>query len=248
MLHCRGCGRVYYVTATDVAEANDLRCECGLPVRHVTPKHDADHEQPAAVEYEVAGEPSHDAAPALAAVAPEQPAKVLPYLPVDEGVVDARLYFPDRTVDLYAPVVLLAIGAAVGLWELTYLYGDVREAARFGTAYLIVKLLMLLVCIPLLTRFAGLAFGTLPSATLKLTAIAILPEAVGLGVMLLGGGCMGALLAMPISFCVSWAMFARLFDLDFMESRLCAAVYWAVGLVFGLGWLGLINWLIAIWY
>lgn len=247
MLHCRGCGRVYYVTAAEVAAANDLRCECGLPVRHVTPGRDGRaaiaNASDDASEYEVAGEPSGQVA-----VAPEQHAKVLPYLPVDEGVVDARLYFPDRTIDLYAPVVLLGLGAAIGLWELTYLYDDVWEAARFGTAYLIVKLLMLLVCIPLLTRFAGLAFGTLPSATLKLTAIAILPEAVGLGVMLLSGGCMGALLAMPISFCVSWAMFARLFDLDFMESRLCAAVYWAVGLVFGLGWLGLINWLIAIWY
>ena len=83
-------------------------------------------------EYEVAGDPSDDARPALAAVVPGQPAQVLPYLPVDEGVVDARLYFPDKVVDLYAPVVLLGLGAAVGLWELAYLYGDVREAARFA--------------------------------------------------------------------------------------------------------------------
>jgi hypothetical protein len=269
MLHCRGCGRVYYASASDVASAGDLRCECGLPLRHVVPGRD-DHaggpepldllpQEPFAPadpappepgpdefgEYDVAGDATPEARPVLAALAPERAGPVIPYRAVAQEVVDPDLYFPHKPTDLYAPVLLLMLGAGIGLAELIHLYGDVWRAASFGTAYLIVKLLMLFMCVPLLTRIFGMSFGTLPSAALKLTAIAILPETVGVGIILLSGGCMGVLIALPVSFIVSWAMFAKLFDLDIFESRLCAAVYWGVGLAFGFGWGALFVWLVS---
>ena len=159
---------------------------------------------------------------------------VLPYRRVERTAVPASaLYFPSKPRDLYLPAGLLAAGMALGFGELVHIEGNAVRAARIGTVYFVMQAGFLLIAIPVLTRMVGVALGTLPQAALKLCAIATLPAAVGVGIGLLVGGCTGAVLSIPLSFCASWALFAVLFEMDLTESRLCAGVYYAVGAVVG---------------
>jgi hypothetical protein len=172
---------------------------------------------------------------------------VLAYRAVPQAAVAAHdLYFPNRLRDLYAPAALLVLGLGAGLGELYYLFGyRLDRAFGFGAAYAVVKLVMLAVCIPLITWVAGVAFGTLPQAVLKPCAIAILPEAIGVGLMLLLGPCVGFPLGVVAGFFAAWAMFALLFEFEGTEARFAAAAYWGVGLVFAVGWVTLLNWLLG---
>ena len=200
-----------------------------------------------APEYDLAADPPvvhavHPAAPAPAGGAP-----VLAYRAVPRDAVAANdLYFPNRLRDLYAPAGLLVLGLGAGMGELYYLF-DYRLDRAFGfvAAYALVKLVMLAVWIPLITWVAGVAFGTLPQAVVKLCAIAILPEAIGVGMMLLLGPCLGFPLGVAAGFFAAWAMFALLFEFEATEARFAAALYWAVGLFFAVGWVTLLNWLLG---
>ena len=165
--------------------------------------------------------------------------RVLPYERAERAAAPSSdLYFPSRFRDLYLPAGLLAVGMGLGFAELVHLEGDAVRAAKAATVFFVMQAVFLLIALPLLTRVVGVAFGTLPQAVLKLCAIAILPAAAGVGVGLLAGGCLGVVLVIPVSFAACWVMFAVLFELDLTESRLCAAVYWAVGAVIAaaIGW------------
>lgn len=185
------------------------------------------------------------AAPASAGALPGAP--LIPYRTAPRDFVPVEdLYFPSRPRDLYVPAALLVLGLIGGLAELTYLFNnDVADAIAFGAAYSFVKLLMLGVCIPIMTGIVGVAFGTLPQAVLKLCAIAILPEAVGIGIMILLDSCLGPPLGIALGFFACWAMFALLFEFEPNEARFAAAIYWAIGLIFGVGWLAVLNWLLG---
>jgi hypothetical protein len=201
-----------------------------------------------APEYDLADDPARPApvVPALP-VATAADAPVLPYRTTPRNLIRGDdLYFPNKLRDLYVPVCLLLLGLAGGMGELIYLFdNEVAEAIGFGAAYTLVKLLMLLVCIPLITKIAGVAFGTLPQAVLKLCAIAILPEAIGVGIILLVGPCLGPPLGIALGFFACWAMFGILFEFEPNEARFSAAIYWAIGLIFGVGWIAVLNWLLG---
>jgi hypothetical protein len=204
-------------------------------------------------EYELAGEPA-GGAPAAAAdpgtdAAGAPPARVLAYrAPALHEVVAAEdLYFPSRVRDLYAPAVLLLLGVALGAFGL-FDRLDTDTVVRTlvsGSAYIVVKLLMLAVCIPLITRVAGVAFGPTPQAVLKLCAIAILPETIALLIVNYGGWCVGTMLGLPAGLALCWTMFSLLFEFDVVEAGFCAVIYWGVGLVFGAGWLTLLLWMLS---
>lgn len=194
-------------------------------------------------DYEVADDPPP------AAPAPAVPASVLPYrAPKREAVVSADLYFPSNVRDVYVPCALLLAGMGLGIAELHDARHGLRQAIAFGTAYSAVKIAMMLVCIPLVTRVAGVSFGTLPQGALKLATIAILPDALALGVILLVSICTGMILAPIVGFVACWVLFGQLFELDFTESRFCAAVYCAIDIVFGVFWFALLDWMLdRIW-
>jgi hypothetical protein len=169
----------------------------------------------------------------------DTPRRVLPYQRADRAAAPSTdFYFPSKPRDLYLPAGLLAAGMGLGFAELVHLEGDAVRAAKAATVFFVMQAVFLLIAMPLLTRVVGVAFGTLPQAVLKLCAIAVLPAAGGVGVGLLAGGCLGVVLVIPVSFVACWMMFMVLFELDLTESRLCAAVYWAVGAAIGtaIGW------------
>ena len=183
-------------------------------------------------EYELAGE-NAPADPASRVAASPARAPVLPYRRPDPAAAPLRLYFPSKPRGLFLPAALLATGMGLGFAELVHLERDAGAAARTGTIYFVMQAVFLLVAMPVLTRMAGVAFGTLPQAALKLCAIATLPTALGVGVGLLMGSCTGAILALPMGFAACWVLFAVLFELDFNESRLCASIYCAIGALVG---------------
>ena len=109
------------------------------------------------------------------------------------------------------------------------------DAVRRGSAYSVTKLLILLACIPLATRVAGVTLGTLPQATLKLSVVALLPDALALlAISMLG--CTGMVLAPVIGFVACWLLFGVLFETGFSESGFCSAVYWGAGTLYSRMW------------
>lgn len=158
---------------------------------------------------------------------------------------ETDLYFPDRSLDLYVPVALLTVALLLGGGLLLYLRIAPKQVAVLVCSYLLVKLLILAVTIPLLAKVAGIAFGSLPSAVLKLMAIALLPESLLLGALVLLGPCLGVLIGLPIAFMATSLLFQKLFDMDTVEGRLSVAVMWAVALVFGLVWWKILGWLMT---
>lgn len=204
---------------------------------------------PDAPEYDLAGDdpvPPRHPLPTPGPV-PAAPLPVVGYRAARrEAPTAEQVYFPSKWRDLYAPAALLALALALGFGGLLYLSDD--SAARdvvFGSAYAAVKLLMLGVAIPLLTRVAGVSFGTLPQAVLKLSAIALLPEALALLTIIAAGWCFGLVLGPVVALLATWAMFALLFEFEVTESAFCAAVYWGVGFVFAVGWMTLLYWMLA---
>ena len=193
-------------------------------------------------EYELTGEgpgllPGDDAASRRRGSASGAEASATPVIPYRRSEPAAApladLYFPSRGRDLYLPAVLLAAGMALGFGELVHVEGNAVRAARTATVFFVAQALFLLIAIPLLTRYVSVAFGTLPQAALKFCAIAIVPAALGLGAWIVLNGCSAPIAALVVSFSACWAMFAVLFELDFNESRLCAAVYWVIALAIG---------------
>ena len=200
-------------------------------------------------EYDHAGDPPTPAHahPLPAGVVRAAPLPVVAYQPARRGQPPPDVYFPSKVRDLYLPAAILLLGIGAGLAGLIYLFDNhVYGAFAFGSAYAVVKLLMLFVCIPLLTRVAGVSFGTLPPAVLKLCAIAILPEAAALLLLIAAGPCLGIVIGVPLALIGTAVLFALLFELETSEAAFCAAVYWGIGLAFGVGWLTILHFLLGL--
>ena len=175
---------------------------------------------------------------------PASAAKVLPYrrsAAADRGATGFDLYFPSRLRDLVIPAVLLLVSAILAGAESIHLVADPAAAVAVLVAYFVVKVVMMMVCIPIIARVAGVSFGSLPSAVLKFGSIALLPDALGVGVMILMPGCYTVILAIAVAFIACWTLFAVLFQLDLTESRFAAAVYFGIGIAFSFLWFGLFS-------
>jgi hypothetical protein len=146
--------------------------------------------------------------------------------------------------DLYAPVLLLGLALALLVGQAIHLNISMKGAATLFASYLVVKTLILLIAIPLLVWTIQLALGTVPSAVLKLAAIATLPEAVFLLLVVVFGPCFGTVVALPVCLALSVMLFGRLFELEMHESVLCVVVTWGLGIGLNLLWSWVMFWLL----
>ena len=177
--------------------------------------------------------------------APEQvpPRRVLNYRGTTGGSSLAPdVYFPDKPRDLYWPIGILAAGLAIACGVLMSLRASPRDMLILVCSYVIFRILVLVLLIPLLTHAGGMAFGLLAPAVLKLTAISVVPESVVLVSVRWWGPCYGLMSGPMVGFVLASVLFTTLFEMDFSEAKLCVALTWGLSLCFYFVW-----WWIAVW-
>src|SRR5688572_9999513 len=138
----------------------------------------------------------------------------------------------DPRRDLHVPVALLAIGFAIAVVDFGYTMrpGAAVAAAVLVTGFkLLFGMVMMLAAALLAARFAGINFGPVGPALLKLAGLCLAPSALGdLVTSLLGGDMAVAQLGWIVRIVLYWVLVSYLFRLDGAQT---AAVVAAVTIV-----------------
>jgi hypothetical protein len=229
---CDGCGKSYR-WKPELA-GRRVKCACG----HVMPcpADDGDDEGL----YDVADEPTKSAVATRvqsAVAAPVIAAPTLAYRAPKEDTGGVDLYFPNKVIDLYAPLCIIAgstvievivalIRARGGTRSVPFALGAVGAEMIFGTA-------VMLAGIFLAAKFRGISFGAFWTAVLKLAAISVGPSAaMALTAPILGiiPG-FGGLLNWVLGFILYFALIGTFFDLDQSDTWYCVMVIFLVKVV-----------------
>jgi len=129
----------------------------------------------------------------------------------------------ERLTGFTIPIILIAVGFAMAILKGLFLYdptstgGTLPAIGRvlFTLASIIVSVPAMLIGIMIAARLLDLTFGTLGTALLKLTAIAIAPGVIwDIVSFCLGGGLFGAFFGMIASGIAYWILIVKLFDMD----------------------------------
>jgi hypothetical protein len=173
------------------------------------------------------------AQPAPIAIPMASPAPLVYRAPKeDPGIVDT--YFPNRTMDLHAPLALIG-GSVVIQLAATYLYARWwipvplhLAMARIG-AEMIVGTIIMLIGVLVAAKFRGISFGPFWTALLKLAAISLSPNAaMMLLIMPLAFVPLGGLIIWGVGFSLYFALLGAFFDLDQEDTWYCVIVIFIV--------------------
>jgi hypothetical protein len=131
---------------------------------------------------------------------------------------------PDPRRDTYVPLVLIGIGLAVAGVDFGYTMrpGAAVAAAVLVTGFkLIVGMVLMLGSALLAARFAGINFGPIGPALLKLAGLCLAPSALGdLYTSLVGGDMAVSQIGWVVRFVLTWALVSYLFRLDGMHTAI----------------------------
>jgi len=199
--------------------------------------------------YDLAPQGPPDAATGTAkpADAPAPAAPPLAYLPVarrardDYDVTEGSAFR-----NLYFPIALALVGCAAVIGRMVYFRMFRTTAPELATAWrwtgfmLAWNVGVMLLGVFLVAKLTGIAFGPLSTATIKLAAIAVGPQALTLLVEVVsGGGAMGVGFGWLAGIAFALWLFMYLFDLDPQEAVIC------VGVTTVLRWLSYVVYWIA---
>ena len=140
---------------------------------------------------------------------------------------------PDPRRDVYVPVALLLVGVLLIVADFAYGSSHAGAAVAVGMLWVIVKLVigmvMMLAGAMIAGKFAGIDYGPLGTALLKLAALCLAPSAVGdLVTTLLGGDMAVNEIGWLVRIILYWALVSYLFRLDTFKT---AAVVGAITIV-----------------
>ena len=125
---------------------------------------------------------------------------------------------PDPRRDVHVPLALLAVGFAIALVHFGYTMqpGAAVAAAVLVTGFkLLFGMVLMLGAALLAARFAGINFGPVGPALLKLAGLCLAPSAVGdLVTSLLGGDMAVAQIGWVVRIILYWVLVSYLFRLD----------------------------------
>jgi len=143
-----------------------------------------------------------------------------------QALVEEQQYEKFRRQEYIYPPILLGVGVLLKFIQVWARGGDAVEGvvgALISTALQIGVMVPLLVLTLFAATLFGMAFGSLWTALLKLSGIALVPMAAAS--LLIGPGllCFGSLLWLMIVFIAIWAMVTPLFDLDINEALILSA-------------------------
>jgi hypothetical protein len=135
---------------------------------------------------------------------------------------------PDSFRDKHFPLGLLAVGGLLVVAQVVLVASQSKAAAAgliIGTLIsLVINVALMLGGVLLAARFAGIYFGELKTAILKLSAIYIAPTFLGqLVTQALGGNIAVACIGWGVSVICYWALTSYLFQLDGSQTMTCVA-------------------------
>ena len=238
---CPECGKRFPWRPEIVGQT--VQCSCGHTVTAPT---ECEEKQ-----YDVAAEPLHPlpVEPAAAGSAHPSPnliaranananananAKPQPVLAYQTPELPADIddYFPNKVMDLYLPIAILSIGAAVefgGLWWVGSKDGPSKALARVGVD-LVFSTGAMLLAIWIVAQLLGIGFGSFWSAVLKLSAVAVAPSAamIVLFSLLHHLPLLGALIPLILGFGLYFTLLAVFFDLDRSDTWACVVAIFMV--------------------
>ena len=152
-----------------------------------------------------------------------------------------RDFYEDAVYDLLLPAGLLFAGAVLFAWTVLHLRlaSSFRLAGSLTAMHLLVRWLVFVLLIPPLGPRMNVQ--PWPAMALKFAAIAVLPDAVGLAMLIWAGGPMLGLIA-GISWAAvaAWLMFGLLLGVDMFDAKILSAGSCAISGLMFLGW-----WLLA---
>ena len=157
---------------------------------------------------------------------------------------------PSKFIDIYLPLILLAIGLVVAVVQQFHFSGvDSRslvQACIVVTAEIVLTVPLLLVGLYFAAWALGVSYGPLGIGLLKLTAIAVGPDAIGdiIG-SIAGGGLTGWFVSAFVALIAYWILLSKLFDLDSGEAFETIILVWVVKFIAGSAALYLVLSLLA---
>lgn len=157
----------------------------------------------------------------------------------------------DKFRDVNLPTALLAVGLALALAQIAYMSRSgtlVLAATAVILVQLAVNLALMLGGVLLAARFAGIDFGPLHTALVKLCAASVAPTALGGFItQMLGGDIAVTFLGLGISVLCYWGLLSYLFRLDGAQTMVCVLAIAGVRLVAYMCILGTISLLVMKW-
>ena len=260
--NCNGCGKSY--TLKPEIAGRKVKCKCGTSM--VAPPMPVVEEDV----YDVVDDPPKAtvAPPKVAVAAPASRSKstsaAVPVAqPVAEVVAKPKRHIEYRrglsqkerernaspvemVRDVISPLVLLMIGllGLIGVMAFGYADGSTGALAVtmiFVAVYALIKTVVMVGAAFVAAPIAGVSFGpTFWTVMLKLSAIALAPEAVDAAVDLASGGLFGFTISMTVVGLCYLVLFCWLFSLELDDSWLVVRIMIAVRLVIELAlWFGL---------
>jgi hypothetical protein len=132
---------------------------------------------------------------------------------------------PDPKRDVYAPTILLTIGALLVLLQIAYAAAhghSVGSAVGEAILDIIVGVALMLVGVLFAAKVTGVSFGDARLAMVKLVALYIGPTSLGVLVTaLLGGDIAVAMIGWGVSGILYWSLLSYMFRLDGNQTATC---------------------------
>jgi hypothetical protein len=131
--------------------------------------------------------------------------------------------------NLWIPIALTLVGCAAIIGRMLYFNmfrSNPLEHASYWAGFMLAwNLAVLLIGAVIIAKLTGISFGPLPTATIKLAAIAVAPHAVTMLIeMALGGDWIGITLGWLAGIPFALWLFVYLFELDFSEAFICVGI------------------------
>ena len=144
---------------------------------------------------------------------------------------------PSTFIDVYLPLILLGLGFVVAVVKQIH-FGDGDPLSLAAACILVAVGIAITVPLLLLGLYVAawildVSYGPLGIGLLKLTAIAVGPDAIGDIAGAAIGGVGGMFIGFFVAIAAYWALIAKLFDLDAMEAIETIILLWVVQLIAG---------------
>jgi hypothetical protein len=126
--------------------------------------------------------------------------------------------------DFYLPICFILLGSILYYGHAIYRLKSVPEGILAASLQMTINTLVTISVVLFIRRLADMDFGTATGTILKLTSVAIFPNAVGSAAFDIGGACVGSVVGLTGSLFLCLTMFMKLFDAGLGEGVLCVTL------------------------
>src|SRR5688572_8139616 len=131
--------------------------------------------------------------------------------------------------DVYVTAGLILLGTVLAFYVMMSDCGLDAGTGIVAVGILsVVNLLLIVPAILLTVRLFDLGIGPIGPGVLKLAACALAPAAIGEEIKTMFSGSLGSYIGGCISLAITFTIFMKLLDMDFMETLTCACIIWVI--------------------